>query len=189
MKRLAIILAGVLVLGTAAIADNYPGGCVTRLKGLTAQQIEKINQLEDQHQKVMDQLRTERRSTANWMEKDKTLAKMLNQKDKHHTQLKEVLTAEQWAEYEALHQNSAQYGNGRYAVNNSRNNGNGHGNVKGNGHRSCNWNSRGHGNNNNATGRFYNQGWQNDTRCTRPSHTSNIDTSLYQKDNFNIVEL
>lgn len=184
MKRLAIILAGVFVLGTAAIADNQPDGCVAKLKGLTTQQVDKINKLEEKHQKVMDGFRTERRSTTNWMEKDKIRAKMLNQKENHHQQLKEVLTAGQWSEFETLYQSGYGNGQGRFAPNNRnsvRGNGNGH---RSGGRRNVNY---GRGNSYNGNGGNLN--YKNNRGCYRTSQTSTIDTSLYQADNFKIIEL
>jgi len=187
MKRLVIIiLAGVFVIGTAAIADNQSDHCTTRLKGLTAQQVEKINQMEDQHQKIMDNLRDERRSTTNWMEKDKIRAKMLEQKENHYSQLKKVLTAEQWAEFESLHQgrNGQNHGNGQghYAQENRNGcQGNGiHSGKRGNGN-----SGRGHKKGNSSSGS------RNSNSCFRTSHTSNsnIDTSQYHTDNFNTINL
>ncbi len=182
MRRLAIILAGVFVIGTAAMADNQQGKCVLGLKGLTQEQIEKINQLEDQHQQVMEGLRAERRSTVNFMEKDRIRAKMLNQKEKHYSELKKVLSSEQWAEFESLHQ----AGKGNFALNgrNNRGHGNGHGS----------WN-RGHGNTRQGRGQgTRNNGCKlnkhcNNSGCLRTgSNTSNIDTSKYKTGNFNILE-
>ena len=190
MRRLAIILAGVFVIGTAAIADNQPDGCVTKLKGLTTQQVEKINKLEEQHQQVMDGLRTERRSTTNVMEKDKIRAKMLAQKEAHHLQLKDVLTAEQWAEFESLHQAGYGNGQGRYASNNR--NGGGRGNGSGSGHHSgnggCKNSGRGNGNGNHSNSNYQNKS-HNYNGCLRASNTSSVDTSLYHAENFNIIEL
>jgi hypothetical protein len=179
MRRLAIILAGVFVIGTAAMADNQQGKCVLGLKGLTQEQIEKINQLEDQHQQVMEGLRAERRSTVNFMEKDRIRAKMLDQKEKHYSELKKVLSSEQWAEFESLHQAGNRQGNFALNGRNNRGHGNGHGS----------WNrgqGRGQGTRNN--GCKLNKHCNNSGCLRTGSNTSNIDTSKYKTGNFNILE-
>ncbi|MDX9881918.1 MAG: hypothetical protein RBS73_07610 [Prolixibacteraceae bacterium] len=113
MKRLAIIMAGVFVIGTAAMAQNRTGQCTTKLNGLTSQQTEQINQLVSQHQQVMDGLRTERRSTADFAAKDNVRSKMLSVKETYRKQMKEILTPDQWAQYETFYQAGYRGGQGK----------------------------------------------------------------------------
>ena len=118
MKRIVLVMAGVFLFGAAAIAQNRAGQCATRLNGLTSEQTTKVNQLVNDYQQAMATLRTERRSTADLTEKDNVRRKMLDQQDAYRNRMKEVLTAEQWAQYQSLYQAGYGNGQGRYAAGN-----------------------------------------------------------------------
>ena len=104
MKQLIVILVLSAGINTSITAQNKQGNCITKLKALTEKQVQKLNELQKEHQKMMADFRTERRSRNNLLEKDKVRAKMLAQKEKHHLQVKKVLTAEQWTEFLVLHE-------------------------------------------------------------------------------------
>lgn len=201
MKRLAIILVGAFLIGTAAIADNQQGKCTLNIKGLTEKQIKQIDELEEQHQTVMDGFRTERRSTSSTMEKDKIRIKMLQQKEKHHKQVKDVLTEEQWKQFLAIHDSGA--GNGRGQIANHRGNNNWHNNSgrrgqgnfgRGQQNYRCN-NMQGNFNRGRGNGQSYgnsgrgNQRFYNNCRSGQGKGFSNIDTSEYKSEEFSVINL
>lgn len=200
MKRLAIILAGAFLIGTAAIADNQQGKCTLNIKGLTEKQIKQIDELEEQHQQVMDGFRTERRSTTSMMDKDKIRIKMLQQKEKHHKQVKDVLTEEQWKQFLAIHDYSAGNGRGQFTNqrgNNWRSNTGHHGQGRfGKGQQNYRCNNmqgnfkRGRGNGQ-SQGNFGkgNQRFNNNCRGGQGKGFSSIDTSGYKSEEFSVINL
>lgn len=180
MKQLIVILVLSAGINTSIIAQNKQDNCITKLKALTEKQIQKLNELQKEHQKMMADFRTERRSRNNLLEKDKVRAKMLAQKEKHHLQVKKVLTAGQWTEFLVLHET----GNRNFAK------GDRHGRRGFGYHRQCSKKGRKpYGN------CVYSQerGCKDvycKSRFTGKNRRkfSTIDTSAYQNDNFKIEE-
>ncbi|MDD5714402.1 MAG: hypothetical protein PHV64_05855 [Bacteroidales bacterium] len=76
--------------------------CTNVIPDLTQEQIRQITSLESAHKSQMDQLRNERRSTRDNMTKDDVRAKMIQIRDAHRDQVKQLLTPEQQRVYETL---------------------------------------------------------------------------------------
>lgn len=91
--------------------SNQPLKCVDNIPGLSQSQINAITTLENEHQKVMDQLRSERRSTTNEKAKAEIRIKMIDIRDSHRAEVKKLLTTEQQKAFEELHSkgNNHQY--------------------------------------------------------------------------------
>lgn len=77
--------------------------CLEYLPNLSSDQIKAISQLDEQHQKVMDQLRTERRSTSDERSKTEIRLKMLDQRDVHRAEVKKLLSPEQQLAFDQNH--------------------------------------------------------------------------------------
>lgn len=83
--------------------ENQNYTCVHFISGLTDEQITKIKELETNHQKEMNELRYNRRSTGIIDEKDEVRAEMLKKVEVHRTAVKNLLTDDQKKEYDQLH--------------------------------------------------------------------------------------
>lgn len=77
--------------------------CVDVIEGLTDEQIDQILTLENQHQKVMDELRIKRRSTYDALEKNEIRGEMLKKVNAHRESVKKLLNEEQQKQYDLLH--------------------------------------------------------------------------------------
>ena len=97
-----------------ANGQNY--SCINQISGLTDEQKTRIDGLNKTHQAKMAELRTQRQSTADAIEKSEIRTTMLKNVKTHRDEVKSVLTAEQQKEFDALQQR------GNYA--NSRGQGN-----------------------------------------------------------------
>ncbi|WP_346858969.1 hypothetical protein [uncultured Draconibacterium sp.] len=100
------------------IQDNQNLPCVTQISNLSDQQVTEIEKLEAGHRETMEELRTQRRSTIDAVEKSEIRTEMLKQVQTHQNDVKGLLTADQKAEYEQLQNNGGLYKNQRYAQNN-----------------------------------------------------------------------
>jgi len=89
--------------------NNY---CINQVSGLTDEQKTKIDRLNETHQVKMGELRTQRQSTTDAIEKSEIRTKMLKNEKAHRDEVKSLFTAEQQKEYELL-QARGNYGNGR----------------------------------------------------------------------------
>lgn len=97
------------------VQDNQNLPCVTQISNLSDQQIAEIEKLEADHQGMMEELRTQRRSTIDAVEKSEIRTKLLKRMEAHQNDVKGLLTADQKAEYEQLQNNGGLYKNQRYA--------------------------------------------------------------------------
>ncbi len=95
--------------------------CLNQIADLTDEQKTKIEELEISHQKVMTELREERQSTRDAIEKNEIRGTMLKTVKAHRETVRNLLTEEQQKQFDLLRTNGINYGN--------RNNGNG--NFKG----------------------------------------------------------
>ncbi|HSO85446.1 MAG TPA: hypothetical protein VLQ91_02765 [Draconibacterium sp.] len=102
--------------------NNY---CLTQISGFTDEQKIKIDGLNETHQAKMAELRTQRQSTTDAIEKSEIRTSMLKTVKVHRDEVKSLLTAEQQKEYDLL-QARGNYGNGR-----------GNGNFQGRGQGRC----------------------------------------------------
>lgn len=89
--------------------------CLQQLPNLTPEQSEQIAALFEAHQSEMLALRTERRSTADFAEKNAVRAEMDELVKKHREDVKALLTDEQIVVYNQLYRNDA-YGNQRMGM-------------------------------------------------------------------------
>ncbi|MFW6246102.1 MAG: Spy/CpxP family protein refolding chaperone [Tangfeifania sp.] len=83
-------------------ADSSPLTCTNMIQGLTEEQITEIQSLESEHQKVMGELRTERRSTVDAIEKNEIRGEMLRKVNAHREEVRNLLTREQQQQYDLL---------------------------------------------------------------------------------------
>ncbi|WP_297094392.1 hypothetical protein [uncultured Draconibacterium sp.] len=125
------------------VQNNQNLPCLTQISDLTEEQETGIQELEASHQKTMDELREQRRSTVNAVEKSEIRTEMLKNVEAHRNEVKSLLTEEQQVQYDRL---QAYGGYGRNQ-NVGRGNGNGRGNfARGNGGRAAYANNNGRGN-------------------------------------------
>jgi hypothetical protein len=125
--------------GNRARQSTSTTSCLQTLPNLNADQQKQITTLNESHQKSMELLRNERRSTTNERTKAEIRIKMLDQRDAHRAEVIKLLTAEQQLVYKTLNQNGGQ-GNYMTAKNSERGNGQGnrsHSGNSGRGQRGC----------------------------------------------------
>ncbi len=145
LKRLAWTFI-VLVASTAAVsaqgrrnanfANNANNAqaqtCLNYLSNLTEDQKAKIADLEKSHQETMIQLRTDRRSTVDAIEKNEIRGDMLKKTKAHRTAVKNLLTETQRKEYELLHARDNNFRNQQFQGNRGNRLGNKQGLRRGN---------------------------------------------------------
>lgn len=107
--------------------QNQP--CLTQISDLSEEQVLSIDKLNASHQETMAELRQQRQSTVDVIEKSEIRTKMLKQVEAHRNDVKSLLTEEQQAQYNEL---QASVGYGRNQANNQRR-GNGNFNRQGRG--------------------------------------------------------
>ena len=115
-----------------AVQNNQNLPCLTQISDLSEEQKTSIQELEASHQKTMTELREQRRSTVNAVEKSEIRTEMLKNVEAHRNAVKSLLSEEQQTQYKQL-QASAGYGRNQ-----------GYGQGRGNG----NFNRQGRGNGN-----------------------------------------
>lgn len=127
-------------------ADSIQPACVNLIQDLTDDQKEEITALESEHQKTMAELRTQRRSTTDAIEKNEIRGKMLKQVASHRDEIRDLLTEEQQQQYDLLQ--ARNQGRRQGFAQGNRNAGRrggfaaGYGNGRGRrGNQNCNWNS------------------------------------------------
>ena len=101
--------------------------CLEQISELTEVQKSTITEMENNHQKAMEDLRTKRRSTSDAIEKSEIRTEMLKNVQSHQQSVKGLLTENQQKEFDLLHfrgnnqgnrRGNGQFrGNGRFAVN------------------------------------------------------------------------
>ncbi|QIA06785.1 Spy/CpxP family protein refolding chaperone [Draconibacterium halophilum] len=126
-----------------AVQNNPNLPCLTQISDLTEEQETSIQGLEASHQKTMDELREQRRSTVNAVDKSEIRTEMLKNVEAHRNEVKLLLTEEQQKQYDQIKANGSCGRN----QNVGRRNGNSRGNRSNN-----NW-RRGTGNSRNKVGR------------------------------------
>jgi len=122
LTKLAWVFFALAVTSTTLFAQGWRNGkqagnglnnnCINQVSGLTDEQKTKIDGLNETHQVKMGELRTQRQSTTDAIEKSEIRTTMLKNVKAHRDEVKSLLTAEQQKEYELL-QARENYGNGR----------------------------------------------------------------------------
>ncbi|AHW61652.1 LTXXQ motif family protein [Draconibacterium orientale] len=102
------------------VQNNQNLPCLTQISNLTEEQETSIQELEASHQKTMAELRTERRSTINAVEKSEIRTEMLKKVEAHRNDMKSLLTEEQQIQYDQL-QASMGYGRNQNVGRGNRN--------------------------------------------------------------------
>jgi len=122
LTKLAWVFFALAVTSTTVFAQGWRNGkqagngrnnhCINQVSGLTDDQKTKIDGLNETHQVKMGELRTQRQSTTDAIEKSEIRTTMLKNVKTHRDEVKSLLTAEQQKEYDLL-QARGNYGNGR----------------------------------------------------------------------------
>ena len=122
LSKLAWVFFALTVTSTTLFAQGWRNGkqagnglnnnCINQVSGLTDEQKTKIDVLNETHQVKMGELRTQRQSTIDAIEKSEIRTTMLKNVKAHRDEVKSLLTAEQQKEYDLL-QARGNYGNGR----------------------------------------------------------------------------
>lgn len=84
------------------VQNNQNLPCLTQISNLSEDQEKSIQELEAGHQKKMVELREERRTTVNAVEKSEIRTEMLKNVEAHHNEVKSLLTEEQKVQYDQL---------------------------------------------------------------------------------------
>ena len=84
------------------VQNNQNLPCLVQISDLTEDQKESIQELVASHQKTMDELREQRRSTVNAVEKSEIRTEMLKKVEAHRNEVKSLLTEEQQIQYDQL---------------------------------------------------------------------------------------
>lgn len=95
------------------VQNNQIAPCLTQISGLTEEQSAKIAELNENHQTAMTELRNERRSTVDPIEKNEIRGKMLKNVKAHREEVKNLLTEEQQKQYDQLYFRGNNFGNQR----------------------------------------------------------------------------
>ena len=104
--------------------NGQNGSCLTSISGLTEDQQNQIQSMNEKHWKTMDELRTQRRSITNAIEKSEIRTTMLKTVEAHRNAVKALLTEDQQNQYNRLYPTVAygpnqnvgnRGGNGRYS--------------------------------------------------------------------------
>ena len=122
LTKLAWVFFALAVTSTTLFAQGWRNGkqagndrnnnCINQVSGLTDEQKTKIDGLNETHQVKMGELRTQRQSTTDAIEKSEIRTTMLKNVKAHGDEVKSLLTAEQQKEYDLL-QARGNYENGR----------------------------------------------------------------------------
>lgn len=121
MRKLTLVLLTVILTGSTLFAQGWRGGnragygrnlnwaadttqltCINMIQGLAEDQITEIKALESEHQKAMAELRNERRSTVDAIEKNEIRGEMLKKVKAHREEVRNLLTEEQQQQYDLL---------------------------------------------------------------------------------------
>jgi septal ring factor EnvC (AmiA/AmiB activator) len=105
---LILVQTGQAQNGNRARQTSKVNTCLQTLPNLTDDQQKQITSLNESHQKNMDLLRNERRSTTDERTKAEIRIKMLDQRDAHRAEVNKLLTPEQQLVYKTLNQNGGQ---------------------------------------------------------------------------------
>ena len=113
MKTTAYLIAALMMLTSLTVFAQGGRGnrnvsfkdhttCINVIPDLTQEQIQQITSLESAHKSQMDQLRNERRSTRDIRSREDIREKLIQVRDAHRNQVKQLLTPEQQRVYDAL---------------------------------------------------------------------------------------
>lgn len=133
LRFAGILLTLILTTELAFSGNDYFGRgrnrganavCVNRISGLTDAQNDQINNLRDNHQKLMDELHNQRRSTTDLAQKDQIRKQMDAEVATHRNAVRTLLTVDQQSQYDQFGRNGCgQFGrnrNGQLAQNGNR---------------------------------------------------------------------
>lgn len=122
LRKLAWVFFALAFTTTSLFAQGWRNGnrsfnspnnnCINQISGLSEEQKTKIEGLNKSHLEKMAQLRTQRQSTTDAIEKSEIRTTMLKNVKAHRDEVKTLLTTEQQNEFAALQQRG-NYGNGR----------------------------------------------------------------------------
>ncbi len=168
LRKLAWVFFALALTTTSLFAQGLRNGnrsfnspnnnCINQVSGLTEEQKAKIDGLNKSHLEKMAQLRTQRQSTTDAIEKSEIRTTMLKNVNAHRDEVNSLLTTEQQNEFAALQQ--------RGNCGNSR--GQGHFQGRGQGRGNCqfagNYGNRG---NRNGGGQGYGNGNRRNQGCFR----------------------
>ncbi len=216
LKNIAWVFFALALVSTTVLAQgrgngnryyqNEKGDCLSYISGLTEQQQQQINQMEEEHQLAMEDLRTQRRSTVNAVEKSEIRTEMLKKVEAHRNAVRKVLNADQQKQYDQLHANGSygrnqnvgrgqNYASGRGNGNFTRGNGNGNGRgnfARGNGGGAC-YSHAGYQRNGNNARQNYNRNNRNNWHDGRGNNRyyrndSCIRTDSVSTEGFKVIE-
>jgi len=203
LKNVAWVIFALTLTSTIVLAQgrgngnryyqNEKGDCLSYISGLTEKQQQQIDKMEDAHQLAMAELRTERRSTVNAVEKSEIRTEMLKKVEAHRNEVRKVLTADQQKQYDQLHTNGSYgpnqnvgRGNGNFARQ-----GNGRGNyARGNSGGGCYSNAAYHGNRYNTRQNNQNT-WHNgggNNRYYRADSCIRTGNNTIKSEGFEVIE-
>jgi hypothetical protein len=97
----------------AFVQNNQNAPCLTQITDLTQEQSDKIAQLNKKHQEAMTELRDERRSTTDLIEKNEIRGTMLKKVNAHREEVKGLLTDEQQKQYDQFYARGNNFGSQR----------------------------------------------------------------------------
>lgn len=122
LKKLAWAFFALAVTSTTLYAQGWNNGkqagngwnktCLNQISDLSDEQKTKIDDLNETHQAKMAELRTQRQSTTDAIEKSEIRTTMLKSVKTHRDEVKSLLNAEQQKQYDQL-QARGNNGNGR----------------------------------------------------------------------------
>ncbi len=169
LTNLAWVIFALAVTSTTLSAQGWRNGkqaengrnnnCINQVSGLTGEQQSKIDGLNETHQAKMGELRIQRQSTTDAIEKNEISTTMLKNVKAHRDEVKSLLTTEQQKEFDSLQQR------GNYA--NDRGQGNFQGRGQGRGQQFIGNQRCGVRGNQNFGGQGYGRGYRQNQGCFR----------------------
>jgi len=121
IRRIALVFLTLVLTGSTVFAQGWRGvnragygrnlnlyadttqlTCINMIQGLTEDQKAEIKTMEADHQDAMAELRTERRSTTDAIEKNEIRGEMLRKVKAHREEVRNLLTEEQQQQYDLL---------------------------------------------------------------------------------------
>ncbi len=108
---IVILVTTISVSAQRANRMNNENSCCTNIPGLTAEQKNQIKSLEQKHQDEMATMRTERKKSGSYNDRD-AYQKAVEQKvQDHRNSIRSILNEDQKTIFDNLHSNSAQVSN------------------------------------------------------------------------------
>lgn len=104
-----VAFIGIMLMATQSFAQrgnrtNRANNCCQNIPGLTEEQNQQIQELRTAHLNEMAELRQERRSTADWDQKDEVRDQMLQKQEEHKNEVRALLNDDQKAYFDANYQ-------------------------------------------------------------------------------------